>query len=72
MPSPTNPGEEGITDAPENDDNASMPEEVKRPNPWRKKMMTIRLIFSEITPEWQQFVSTATRQMEKKFRLLGV
>jgi hypothetical protein len=24
-------------DAPENDGNASIPEQVKRPNPWRKK-----------------------------------
>jgi hypothetical protein len=27
-------------DAPENDGNASMPEQLKRPNPWRKKMTT--------------------------------
>ena len=37
--SPTNPGEEGIPDAPGNDGNASMPEQVKRSNPWRKMMM---------------------------------
>jgi len=26
-------------DAPGNDGNASMPEQVKRPNPWRKMLM---------------------------------
>jgi len=40
-PSPTNPREEGIAEAPGNDGNASMPEQVKRPNPWRKMMMSI-------------------------------
>ena len=39
QPSPTNPEEEGIADAPRNDGNASMPEQVKRPNSWRKMMM---------------------------------
>ena len=28
-------------EAPGNDGNASMPEQVKRPNPWRKMMMMI-------------------------------
>jgi len=32
------PRERGIADAPGNDGNASMPEQVKRPNPWRKMM----------------------------------
>ena len=36
-PSTTNLEEEEIVDTPGNNDNASMPEEVKRPNPWRKK-----------------------------------
>jgi len=40
-PSTTNPEDEEIEDAPGNDGNASMPEQVKRPNPWRKKMMVI-------------------------------
>jgi hypothetical protein len=31
--------EEEIVDAPGNDGNASMPEQVKQPNPWRKMMM---------------------------------
>jgi len=31
--------EEEIVDAPGNDGNASLPEQVKRPNPWRKMMM---------------------------------
>jgi hypothetical protein len=44
-PSHINPGEEGIADAPGNDGNASMPEQVKRPNPWRKMMMIIIVEF---------------------------
>ena len=45
-PSTTNLEEEEIVDAPGNDGKASMPEQVKRPNPWRKnknKMMLINL-----------------------------
>ena len=38
-PSTTNLEEEEIVDAPGNDGNASMPEQVKRPNPWRKMMI---------------------------------
>jgi hypothetical protein len=38
-PSTTNPEEEEIVDASGNDGNASMSEQVKRPNPWRKMMM---------------------------------
>jgi len=41
-PSTTNPEDEEIVDAPGNDGNASMPEQVKRPNPWRKMMMISR------------------------------
>jgi hypothetical protein len=37
--SATNGEEEEIVDAPGNDGNTSMPEQVKRPNPWRKMMM---------------------------------
>jgi hypothetical protein len=33
-----------IANAPGNDDNASMPEQVKRPNPWRKMMMMTYVI----------------------------
>ena len=40
-PSTTNLEKEEIVDAPGNDGNASMPEQVKRPNPWRKMMMMI-------------------------------
>jgi hypothetical protein len=39
MPSNTNLEGEEIVDAPGKDGNASMPEQVKRPNPWRKMMM---------------------------------
>jgi len=40
-PSTTNLEEEEIVDAPGNDGNASTPEQVNRPNPWRKMMMMI-------------------------------
>ena len=40
-PSTTNLEEEETVDAPGNDGNASMPEQVKRPNPWRNMMMMI-------------------------------
>jgi hypothetical protein len=36
-PSTTNLEEEEIVGAPENVGNTSMPEQVKRPNPWRRK-----------------------------------
>ena len=36
-PSTANLEEEVIVDALGNDGNASMPEQVKRPNPWKKK-----------------------------------
>jgi len=38
-PSTTNLEEEETVDAPGNDCNVSIPEQVKRPNPWKKKMM---------------------------------
>jgi len=38
-PSTTGLVEEEIMDALENDGNASMPEQVNRPNPWSKMMM---------------------------------
>jgi len=43
-PSTTNPQDEEIVDAPENDGNASMPEQDKRPNPWRKMMMMMMMM----------------------------
>jgi hypothetical protein len=42
-PSTTNLEEEEIVEAPGNDGNPSMPEQVKRPKPWRK-MMTMLMI----------------------------
>jgi len=42
-PSTTNLEEEEIEDAPGNDGNASMPEQAKRLNPWRKMMMMIKI-----------------------------
>ena len=48
-PSTTNLEEEEIVDAPGNDGNASMPEQVKRPNPWRKmKMMMMMMMMMMI------------------------
>ena len=44
-PSTVNLEEEEIVDAPGNDDNASMPEQIKRPNPWRKMMMMMMMIY---------------------------
>jgi len=38
MPSITNLEEEEIVDAPGDDGNASMPEQVKPPNPWKMMM----------------------------------
>ena len=43
-PSTTNLEKEEIVDAPGNDGNASMPEQVKRTNPWRKIMMMIMMM----------------------------
>jgi len=42
MSSTTNLEEEETVDAPGNDGNASMPEEFKRPNPWRKMTMIFK------------------------------
>jgi hypothetical protein len=38
-PLTTNLEEEEIVDAPGNDGNASVPEQVKHPQPWKKKKM---------------------------------
>jgi len=43
-PSTVNLEEEEIVDAAGKDDNASMPEQVKRPNPWRKMMMMMMMM----------------------------
>jgi hypothetical protein len=42
-PSTKNLEKEEIVDAPGNDGNTSMPEQVKRPNPWRKIMMILMI-----------------------------
>jgi hypothetical protein len=44
-PSTTNLEGEETVDAPGNNGNASMPEQVKRPNPWRKMMIIISTIW---------------------------
>jgi len=50
-PSTTNLEEEETVEAPGNDGNASMPEQVKRPIPWRKKkkkkMMMMMMMSSD-------------------------
>jgi len=43
-PSTTNLEEEEIVDVPGNDGNTSMPEQVKRPNPWRKLIILLSQI----------------------------
>jgi len=43
-PSTTNLEEEEIVNAPGSDGNASMPEQVKRPNSWRKMMMIMMMM----------------------------
>jgi len=42
-PSTTNLEKEETVDAPGKDGNASMPEQVKRPNAWRKMMMMMMM-----------------------------
>ena len=42
-PSTTNFEEDEIVDDQGNDDNASMPEQVKRPNLWRKMIMMMMI-----------------------------
>jgi hypothetical protein len=36
--------------APGNDGNASMPEQVNRPNPWKMMMMIIMMMYVELKP----------------------
>jgi hypothetical protein len=48
MPSATNLEGEETVDDPEKDGNASMPEQVKRPNPWRKMMMVMMVQLSSL------------------------
>ena len=60
-PSTTNLGEEDSVDVPGNDGNASMPEQVKRPNPWRKMMMMMIKYDLQIS-----FIFKTTSLPEKK------
>ena len=68
-PSTTNLEEEEIVDAPGNDGNASMPEQVKRPNQWRKMMMMMIQIEKKTNQRlldircsvFAKFISIATR-----------
>jgi hypothetical protein len=45
-PSTTNLEEDEIVDVPGNDGNAAMPEQFKRPKPWKKKMMMMTMMMS--------------------------
>jgi hypothetical protein len=51
-PSTANLEEEEVVDGPGNDGNASMLEQVKRPNPWRKKMIMMSSIIQYIFKHW--------------------
>jgi hypothetical protein len=55
-PSTTKLEEEEIVDATGKDGNASMPEEVKRPNPWGKMMMMISFTPQQKIETSQNFV----------------
>ena len=60
-PSTTNPEEEEIVDAPGKDGNASMPEQVKRPNPCRKMMVVMimmMMMISELRNSHYRNIST--------------
>ena len=48
-PSTTNLEEEEIVDALGNDGNASMPEQVRQPNPWRKMVMMMMMMMMMMT-----------------------
>jgi hypothetical protein len=41
-------------DDPGKDGNASMPEQVKRPNPWKKKKMM--MMIKQVTSSWSVFI----------------
>jgi hypothetical protein len=66
-PSTTNLEEEETVDAPGNDGNTSMPEQVKRPNPWRKMIMIFLgmalgvCVFPDVSPECTVFICTSHR-----------
>jgi len=60
-PSATNLEEEDTVDAPGNDGNASMPEQFKRPNPWRRMMMTT-----------DNFLMLDPIRKKRKYRILDI
>ena len=67
-PSTTNREEEEIVDAPGNDGNSSMPEEVKRLNPWRKMMMMMMIIPSRV--RWAGHVAPTMKKTATE-RIIG-
>jgi hypothetical protein len=64
-PSTRNLEGEEIVNAPGNDGNASMPEQVKRHNPWRKMMMINFMLQSliKLAYEYVNWVSLAKDRM---------
>jgi hypothetical protein len=56
MPSTTNPQEEETVDAPGNDGNASMPKQVKQPNPRRKMMMMMMMMKFQTKYWWENTI----------------
>ena len=62
-PSTTNLEEEEIADTPGNDGNASMPEQFKRRNPWRKMMMMISVchLCGFLQSAWTKLTGSTTQ-----------
>jgi hypothetical protein len=58
MPSTTDHEEEDIVDASVKDGNMSKPEQVNRPNPWRKMMMMMTIILPSMprSSKWYIFL----------------
>ena len=54
-PSTTNLEEEEIVDGPGNDGNASMPEQIKRLNPWRKMMIMLSWLEKKLPGDHAKF-----------------
>jgi len=57
-------------DAPGKDDNASMPEQVKRPNPWRKMINPWRKMINpwrKVINPWRKMINPWRKMMIFKF-----
>ena len=70
-PSSTNLEEEEIVDALGNDGNASMPEQVKRPNPWRKMITMMNSSFEMPVINFEQLgVTTPGANLHVKYQIM--